>query len=679
MGKRKTFNGVNMPQGNQTGTEEVNRSRAISPFILGLVSFFLLNISFFGMNYWKRGTFELSLLYVKLLIAFYFIWLFVSLFTKKFRFDFYRSYRALMLLLTRSTIYIVYCVALMVVIMGLRGFSRLQVFGTCGLFFIGEVILFSFCYVMIRRTKVAYAGTDYAKPKPKPKPKHLLVLSVSDFLLVTFIFFIVNYFKKGTFGLSPEYEKLLLIIYGLWFVTALITRKFDPGYRNYYYAMAQWTKAVVFMAATLAVIIFAFRLFYYSRFQMVGFFFLLILAESVLYYVYYVLSRSEKNDGDIESIEEVRSVIRQEALSLDIDIEELRSRLTRPVKDKLREVFLDSPEVFDLLDQTLDLSRIIRIESAIIHKKGLYHQKATNPLHIRLLINLERVNNIRWVNRYFLEAHNILLPGGYFVGRVNTIDLYRKRFFEKYPKYFSQIFYSVNFIFRRVFPKLSVTKKLYFMITKGENRAISRAETLGRLCFCGFEIIAEQEIDRNLYFIARKVRTASLSENPSFGPLVKLNRTGIEGKPITVYKFRTMHPYSEFLQKYIYERNSLQEGGKLKNDFRVTGWGKIMRKYWLDELPMLYNWMRGELKLVGVRPLSSHYLSLYDNELQEMRKNTKPGLVPPFYVDLPKTFNEICESEKRYLQAYKRNPIKTQCSYFIKAMYNIIIKNARSN
>jgi hypothetical protein len=56
----------------------------ISPFILAVFDFLLLNVSFFGMNYLKRGTFELSPLYVKLLIAFYVIWLFVSLFTKKF-------------------------------------------------------------------------------------------------------------------------------------------------------------------------------------------------------------------------------------------------------------------------------------------------------------------------------------------------------------------------------------------------------------------------------------------------------------------------------------------------------------------------------------------------------------------------------------------------------------------
>jgi hypothetical protein len=229
-------------------------------------------------------------------------------------------------------------------------------------------------------------------------------------------------------------------------------------------------------------------------------------------------------------------------------------------------VFLDSPEVFDLLDQTLDLSRTLRIESAIIHKNELYHQKATNPLYIRLLINLERVNNIRWVNRYFLEAHKMLLPGGYFVGRVNTIGLYRKRFFEKYPKYFSQVFYFINYIFRRVFPKLLVTKKLYFMISKGENRAISRAETLGRLCFCGFKIVAEKEIGDDRYFIAQKVKTSSIDENPSYGPFVKFSRVGLNGGNISVYKFRTMHPYSEYLQEYIYEMNKLQQGGKKGGD-----------------------------------------------------------------------------------------------------------------
>ncbi len=653
----------------------MNRSRGISPFVLGLISFFLLNISFFGMNYWKRGTFNLSPLYVELLVTFYFIWLFVSLFTKKFRFDFSRRYQALMLLLIRSTIYMVYCLALMVVFVGLRGFSRIHIFGTCGLLFVTEVVVFSVYYISSHKTNISYAGWDAAKPKVKLLP----VLLVGDFVLVTFVFLIVNYFKRGTFGLSNEYEKLLLIIYGSWFVSALMTRKFNADFRNYYFAMAQWTKAVVFMCAIMAVLVFAFELFYYSRFQIVGFFIILMFSESVLYFVYYVLTGNGKNGGDIESVEEIKTIIKQDALNLDIDIDELRLSLTSPIRNKLHELYLKNfPRTFDFLDQTLDLSRIIRAETTIVNSREMYHLKTIDEHPTRLFINTERINNIRRVNRYFLEVHKMLLPSGYFVGRANTIDLYRKWFFEKYPKYFAQIFYFANFIFRRVFPKLTVTQKVYFTITKGANRAISRAETMGRLCFCGFKIIATREIGNDFYFIAQKVKTSSADQSPSYGPLVRLSRMGLNGNVINTYKFRTMHPYSEYLQEYIHEKNNLQQGGKFKDDFRVTTIGKFMRRTWLDELPMLYNWIKGELNLVGVRPLSFHYFNLYPKDLQELRKRVVPGLIPPFYADLPTTFDEICESERRYIESYLKKPMRIKWLYFWKAINNIVLNGVRS-
>ena len=79
-----------------------------------------------------------------------------------------------------------------------------------------------------------------------------------------------------------------------------------------------------------------------------------------------------------------------------------------------------------------------------------------------------------------------------------------------------------------------------------------------------------------------------------------------------------MHPYAEYLQKFVYEKFSLQEGGKFNNDFRVASWGKVFRKLWIDELPMIINFFKGDLKLVGVRPLSNHYLNLYSpNSVKE--------------------------------------------------------------
>ena len=140
-----------------------------------------------------------------------------------------------------------------------------------------------------------------------------------------------------------------------------------------------------------------------------------------------------------------------------------------------------------------------------------------------------------------------------------------------------------------------------------------------------------------------------------------------------------MHPYSEYLQAYVHKMNDLQEGGKFKDDFRVHTVGKYMRKFWIDELPMFINVFKGEMKIVGVRPLSRHFFSLYTEEMQEMRTKYKPGLVPPFYVDMPSTLEEIMESERKYLEAYEKAPFRTDVRYFFMAFYNIIIKKARSN
>jgi len=93
---------------------------------------------------------------------------------------------------------------------------------------------------------------------------------------------------------------------------------------------------------------------------------------------------------------------------------------------------------------------------------------------------------------------------------------------------------------------------------------------------------------------------------------------------------------------------------------------------------MLVNWMRGDIKLVGVRPLSKHKYGILDKDLQEERIKYLPGLVPPFYADLPKNIDEIQESERKYLIKYSEHPFRTDIIYFFKAFYNIILKGARS-
>lgn len=299
--------------------------------------------------------------------------------------------------------------------------------------------------------------------------------------------------------------------------------------------------------------------------------------------------------------------------------------------------------------------------------------------YYRKIANLRRINDIPDINKFFETVNSKLQVNGTFIGCVETKNQRKKKILKKYPKYLNYIAYTLDFIIKRVFPKLPFTKKIYFILTRGNNQVISRAEALGRLYYCGFEVAEEQFIRGYLYFVVRKVKKPLHDPNPTFGALIKLGRVGKNGEIIKVYKFRTMHPYSEYLQEYVYKNHYLKEGGKFNNDFRLLTLGKIFRKYWLDEIPMLLNLLKGEIKLVGVRPLSIHYYSLYTEELQRKRIQFKPGLIPPFYADLPNTLEGIMESEMNYLKQYEKQPLKTDVKYFFLAVCNILFKQSRSN
>jgi lipopolysaccharide/colanic/teichoic acid biosynthesis glycosyltransferase len=84
------------------------------------------------------------------------------------------------------------------------------------------------------------------------------------------------------------------------------------------------------------------------------------------------------------------------------------------------------------------------------------------------------------------------------------------------------------------------------------------------------------------------------------------------------------------------------------------------------------------MKLVGVRPLSRHYFELYKKEVQERRIKYKPGLIPPFYADMPDDLESIQASEIKYFESYDNRPVLTDFKYFCKSWWNILFRHARS-
>ncbi len=295
------------------------------------------------------------------------------------------------------------------------------------------------------------------------------------------------------------------------------------------------------------------------------------------------------------------------------------------------------------------------------------------------LINLKRINQIKNVDYFFRTANSVLKQDGLFIVCAEIMGQRKIRILKKYPFPFNFIYFFLDYMLKRVFPKMKITRWFYLWITDDRNRVMSRPEIMGRLYYAGFKEEQRPEIDGYVYFIYRKSKEPVTNGKPSYGPLLKAKRIGLNGKIITVYKLRTMVPYSEFIQGYVYDNNDLKEGGKFKGDFRITRLGSLLRKVWLDELPMVWNLIKGEVNLVGVRPLSPHYLSLYNKDLQELRATVKPGLFPPFYADMPKTLEDIMESERRYLEQYKIHPFKTNFRYFFRIIKNILFHKKRSS
>lgn len=134
---------------------------------------------------------------------------------------------------------------------------------------------------------------------------------------------------------------------------------------------------------------------------------------------------------------------------------------------------------------------------------------------------------------------------------------------------------------------------------------------------CSFLLLV---ISIPLFFII-----AILIKIDSKGPAFFLQkRCGKDGREFNMYKFRTMVKDAETLKKRL--KNEMDGPMfKLKNDPRITWLGRILRKLSLDELPQLLNVLKGEMSLVGPRPLADEEM-VGDDIWREIRLSVRPGM-----------------------------------------------------
>jgi lipopolysaccharide/colanic/teichoic acid biosynthesis glycosyltransferase len=631
----------------------------------------LLAISFFIIYGLKRGKLAVEPRFIRFLPILFGSWFLITIMSKKFHLletkDYFQQIRPFW----QSAV--VLTVALTMILYVVKGvvLSRLIVYGTLALYCVFEIALLTLRRYLLRE----------AKERPRPSLGVLIFLLELGF--INLIFVALHFFKKDTFRISERYQLALLGICIVWLIISLMVHRFRVSTENGYLPLVKsfWTSEIL-IALLVCFVVFVFEFENASR---------TIVLESLLAFIVF-------ENGILIAIHLARPKV-----STGVEDEESRPQTLSQrfeqwwgtatgkyrygdgsfhsdlLKRKLETTYLSkSPELAGFLDEILDLPSFPVLEAVFLYSPHLYNIEILDDASLSFFLNLEQINNIRWINKAFIAVNRKLKPGGVMIGCYQSLDQRKEEIYERHPWILAKIVSIFDFLFARVMPKLPLAKKIYFFLSKGADRALSNTELSGRLYYCGFEILAVRRINHHFYFIARKAKEPSTDPHPSYGLFFKQRRVGLGGKIINVYKTRTMHPFAEYLHTEIMKRNELESSGKVSNDIRIAYWGRKIRRVYLDEMPMLVNWLSKDLKFVGVRPLSESFFATYPENLKKERIKVKPGVFPPYYADLPGNIEEVWESERKYIERYLKRPIRTDLSYLIKGLYNIIFRHARS-
>jgi lipopolysaccharide/colanic/teichoic acid biosynthesis glycosyltransferase len=638
---------------------------------LELVSFSLV---FFVTLVFTQGSSYLTSLYIELWLLLVSIRSFTFYYYKKKSLFFLSFKSALHLILWSNTL----ITFISIFILSITTFSQIP--RSFAVQFLVYPIIIDVIIVCVKSRR---STSKEKKTKPLSLSEAKKSLSPIDFLGWLVNIFIAYHITILTKYHAVSYNAytldILLLILPAWLLSALFTQKYlDKNNHNIYLIIGQHLKSTIILVTLLGFPHFFFRMDYLSRYLLFGTALISSLFELILASSKHLYKQSiQEHLQSINDITDEHGEVKQDILPND---QQLAQTLLSEDKHSKFISLIKAKNPGDLHAFLQEVSAEIMMDRSSL---SLLSTTSTESINIQtnnsVLVNFHRCNDQRRLNKYLIACHRSLDDGGILVGYFEPLEIVTRNLRKKLPRILFHLITPFHFVFHRIFPKMKFLNFLYFHITRGKNRVISKAEMFGRLSYCGFDIISEIPLDGMIAFIAQRTKTISSELKPSFKAIVSLKRVGFNGETIDIYKVRTMHPYSEFLQKYVYDSLSLDDSGKFNNDFRLTSWGKVFRKMWIDELPQLYNWIRGDVKLVGVRALSYHYFSLYPDHIKQLRIRSKPGLVPPYYVDLPQNFDEIIESEEKYLNSYLKRPIYTDVTYFFLAFRNIVLRGARSH
>ena len=500
-----------------------------------------------------------------------------------------------------------------------------------------------------------------------------------DFLLIGSSYIILAWIKPETISyILPNYTFPFFILAIIWLAISFLLGKYDfINIKKPIHLIIAITSIAFLILSIVSIILFALKLSIYSRIIVFGTILLCYIFELISFRIIYewlriCILKYDKRRHEI--------LFGTQSASIQIPKKEFqrfsKTAYTNGETTRRKLITRESGSgVYEYFSEFLDLES----ESIFLTETATqFNIENINRQDNHAIINLKKVNDTKQLNNFFEAINYKLADSGIFIGCMETKKQRKIRILKNKSVFLKKIIIALDFIANIIQNVLFWIKSLLLDISTGIGRSISKAEVLGRLVSCGFEIIEYKEINNLTYFVVMKTGEPSYAEEQSYGLLFKMPRIGMEGKNIYVYKFRTMFPYSEYLQDYVIRLNGYSEIGKPAADFRLTKWGKFLRKNWLDELPQLINVLRGEMNIIGIRPLSRQTFNEYPDDVREMRIKYKPGCIPPYVALLKQGMEQSIDAERTYLLEKEKNSLTTDFKYFKLALYNILTNKIRS-
>jgi len=480
----------------------------------------------------------------------------------------------------------------------------------------------------------------------------------ADIVILTVSYVLMTMLKpSGARHYVPSHLTFFLVLAMLWIIVSVASGKIGRGrIINLRTLLAHVLTANLIATSIAALLLFALRDLGYSRQVVFGTALTATVIELAFGTIYMAFRRAPLLKPAPEKLSEREMVARAHSAA----VEEITPdpQLTIRLQEGC------SRERAETLSSMVNCEETSRL--AIVSTSEAFNIQNLEKGDYSCIINLKPMNNITGLDTFLDKVNSRLKDEGIFLCSVETLEQRARRLRKKYSSLIYYLIVVPDFFIKRVVPRLRVTRGLWEYLTNGANPPFSRAEVLGRLCRAGFTIKQEKFAGDLLCIKVQRERDPVHANGNGYGLIIALPRVGRDGEIFNVYKLRTMHPYSEYIQDYVYVLNDLEEGGKMKHDFRVT------------TLPMIVNVLRGEIKVFGVRPLSNHYFNLYEDSLRDRRIRYKPGLMPPYYADMPAGLDAIQLSEMRYFDSWDKNPLGTDLRYFARSVYNIVFRSARS-